>query len=148
MQKPVSIRKFDLLYLGHLVAGILAVAVGFEGFKDALLAGSVGTEAPLTPELASTAIIVGYGMQVLIGLALWFCISKLRLGFVKWLVVLLGFWMVATMPTNFVEGRCGLFDFLSLGGIALLGGAIFMLLQPDAKEWFAAMKGAQEGAGD
>lgn len=132
--RPDSIRKFDMLWLGALALGVVAFVLGYGALKaqvDAQLAASGMTGA------SSAALIGGFAFGIVISLALWFLVSRLRLEFVKWILILLFVWGLINLPAIFADGFT-LIDALSLIGTAMQAAAIYFLFRPDAKAWFAA----------
>lgn len=133
--RPDSIRKFDMLWLGALALGIVAFLLSYGTLKaqvDAQLAAS-----GMTSGAGGAALIGGFVFGIVISLALWFLVSRLRLEFVKWILILLLIWGLVNLPAIFADGFT-LIDVLSLIGTAMQAAAIYFLFRPDAKAWFAA----------
>lgn len=133
--RPGSIRKFDMLWLGALALGVVAFVLSYGTLKaqvDAQLAASGVAEGA-----GGAALIGGFAFGIIISLALWFLVSRLRLEFVKWILILLFVWGLINIPAIFADGFT-LIDGLSLIGTAMQAAAIYFLFRPDAKAWFAS----------
>jgi hypothetical protein len=133
--RPDSIRKFDMLWLGALALGVVAFVLSYGTLKaqvDAQLA-----DAGMAAGTSDFALMGGFAFGIVISLALWFLVSRLRLEFVKWILILLFVWGLINLPAIFADGFT-LIDALSLIGTAMQAAAIYFLFRPDAKAWFAA----------
>jgi len=135
--KPASIRKFDWLYLGSVVIGLLGVALNYGAISSA-------TEADLAGQghagMGMGILIAGVAFGIAISLALWFMISILRIGLAKWLLVILTAWSVVTSGVAIATT----FDATMVWGLVstvMTVLAIWFLFQPDATEWFAEKGG-------
>ena len=142
MQKPDSMKKFDLLYLGSLAVGLIGLALGWDGLVEQMNAEF--TAQGLEPEsgFATGAIIGGFVFGIGISVALWFLVSILRIEFVKWILVLFTVYGVVSLAGGIALAG---FDPIQISGIVstlMSIAAIWMLFRPDSKEWFAAKKGA------
>lgn len=138
--KPASIKKFDMLYLGSIVVGLIGFAVNYGTIADQANAelAAAGVEG-----MGSGVMIGGVLVSVAISLALWFLVSVVRIEFVKWILAVFAGWSVLsllmgvgselTSSLNLVFGVIG-----TVLGIA----AIWFLFLPDAKAWFAEKRGA------
>ena len=130
--RPDSIRKFDMLWLGALALGIVSFVLGYGTLKaqvDAELAGS-----GLREGTSDFALMGGFAFGIVISFALWFLVSRQRLEFVKWILILLLVWGLINLPAIFADGFT-LIDGLSLIGTAMQAAAIYFLFRPDAKAW-------------
>ena len=137
MQKPVSIRKFDLFYLGAVALGVVNTLLNFSMLE------SSATEQ-VGPDLAQHASSIAIGsvvLSTLFSLLFWFLISKLRIEFIKWLLLLFLAWSAVALPTMLAEGF-GLPEIVALASVVLQTVAVWYLFRPDAKAWFQARRGA------
>ena len=137
MQKPDSVRKFDLFYLGALALGIVNALLNFDLLKSSAVQ-QVG------PELAGHASSIAIGsvvLSTLFSLLFWFLVSKLRIEFIKWLLLLFLAWSAVALPTMLAEGF-GLVEVVALASVVLQAVAVWFLFRPDAKAWFQARRGA------
>ncbi|MBX7541593.1 hypothetical protein [Qipengyuania sphaerica] len=142
MAKPDSIKKFDLLYIGSVVVGLLGIVFGWDMMMDQMNAEMATQGIEADSGIGSGAIIAGVVFGVGISMALWFLISILRIEFVKWILILFVLWSIFGI---FVGLSTTGFDMMQITGIVstiMSIAAIYMLFQPDAKEWFAAKRGA------
>lgn len=137
--RPESIKKFDMLYLGAVVLGLINFVLSYQTVK-----------AQMDAEMAASGIEVGAGVLigsiifgVVISLALWFLISRLRIEVVKWVLILFFLWGLIGLPALFA-GDFEANDLIVLVTYAMQAAAIYFLFQPDAKAWFAEKR---NGAG-
>ena len=138
--RPDSIRKFDWLYLGSLVLSVLAFALNY---------GEI--VAQVDRELAGSGVEGGSGLaagslifSVIVSLAIWFLISRLRVEVVKWVLVVFFVFGLIGVPATLAQ-LPSLYAILNLVVLVMQIGAIWFLFQPDAKAWFAEKRG---GGGD
>ncbi len=143
--KPDSVRKFDWLFLTSIATGLLGVVLGYPTIAaqlEAELAAQGG--AGLGPAL----LVGGVGLAIAINLALWFAISKLRIGFVKWVLIAMIAWSLYSSLGAFSAGLdaplvCG------LASTAMSIAAILYLFRADARAWLAAPdEEGEAGIGD
>lgn len=141
MGKPDSIKKFDYLYLGSIVVGLLGLVLGWGTLMEQMNAEMA--KSGLDPESGAAygAIIGGVIFGTLISLALWFLISVLRIEFVKWILILFAMWGVFSILTGTAAGMVGMVEIAGIVSTIMSLAAIWMLFKPDAKEWFAAKRG-------
>lgn len=135
--RPESIKKFDMLYLGAVVLGLVNFVLSYGAMK-----------AQMDAELARTGVEMGSGVLIasvifgiVISLALWFLISRLRIEVVKWVLVLFFLWGLIGMPALFADGF-GPTDIIALATFVMQAAAIYFLFRPDAKAWFAEKREA------
>ena len=148
--KPKAIRYFSLLFWASVGVSLSSVLIGWSG----LIAE---TATDLTAEGFSQDEAEGIAQVILIGSAavvlalaalIWFMIARSRIELIKWFLVVLtaaSFYLAATDIVK--AGTVTSFDLLNLASSALLVIALYFLFQPDAKEWFAEKRHAQQGAG-
>lgn len=130
--RPDSIRKFDMLWLGAIVLGAVNFFLTYGALKaqvDAQLA-----ESGMDAGVGSAALIGGFVFGVVISLALWFLISRLRIDFVKWILILLFVWGLVGLPSLFAAGVT-LTVVITVVTMVMQAAAIYFLFQPDAKAW-------------
>lgn len=142
MQKPDSMKKFDLLYLGSLAVGLIGLALGWDGLVEQMNAEFVAQGLEPESGFATGAIIGGFVLGIGISVALWFLVSIVRIEFVKWILVLFTAYGVLSLVGGIALAG---FDPIQISGIisTLMSiAAVWMLFRPDSKEWFAAKKGA------
>jgi hypothetical protein len=129
--RPDSLRKFDLLYLGAMALGAVNVAVSF----DALAAmAEQAMAAQGVAGFGRTAMLAGVIGGFCISLLLWFLVSRARLGFMKWILLLLLAYNLVSLPSTQLDVRAN--TLLSLASLAMQAGAIWFLFRPDARAWF------------
>ena len=142
MSKPVSIRKFDLFYLGSLVLSVVNTVLNLDLIKASARA-QMGAEM----EGMVTGIAMGsLALSVLLSLALWFLISKFRIELIKWVLILFLAWTAITLPDAMSDG-ISLAEILAIVSAIMQAVAIWFLFRPDAKAWFAAKNGGGGDAG-
>lgn len=137
--RPDSIKKFDMLYLGSVILGLINFALGYDiiyAQMEAELAGS-GVEPN------SAFLIAGILIGTAISIALWFLISRMRIEFIKWLLIVFLIWNLFSLPGMFADG-VQLIDMIGVAIFALQAAAIAFLFRPDAKAWFAEKRGGGE----
>ena len=131
MTKPDSIRKFDKLYLGSIVLSLVNFALNYGA-----LAEQVRQEtAAAGVELGGGVLLFGIAFSTLISLLLWFLVSRKRIGFIKWILLLLVVWSLVGLPEALANGIQGT-DILGLVVLAAQIAAIWFLFREDAKAWF------------
>ncbi len=135
MGKPDSIRKFDWLYLGSVVVGLLGLALNWGS-----VSGQVNAE--LGADTANVALIGGLVLGTGISVALWFLVSVLRIELVKWVLIVMVLWTLVTMPIGIASaGGLGLTNITGIVSTIMTIAAIWFLFQADAKAWFAEKRG-------
>lgn len=141
MQKPQSMKMFDFLYLGSIVVGLLGLILGWDILVEQMNAelATQGVESDV--EMATAAIIGGAAFATAINLALWFLVSILRIEFVKWILALFLAWGIYSMLVGIASVGFSLEQITGIISTIMSIAAIYMLFQPDAKEWFAAKRG-------
>ena len=135
--KPASIKKFDMLYLGSIVVGLIGFALNYGDLVETTNAelAAAGVEG-----MAGGIMIGSLIFGIVINLALWFLISGLRIEFVKWILVLFAAWALFSLAATFGL-LSGLNLVFTLIGNVMTLAAIYFLFQPDAKAWFAEKRG-------
>lgn len=135
--RPGSIRKFDWLFLGSLALSVLAFVLNY----DAIV-------AQVDRELVASGIEAGAGLaekslifSVIVNLALWFLVSRLRIGFVRWLLIVFFAIGAIGIPAALAQ-LPALHAVVNLLVFVMQLGAFWFLFQPDARAWFAARRGS------
>jgi hypothetical protein len=132
--RPDSIRKFDLFYLGSLAVGIASALLNYDTQLEGITTQLA--EAGLQ-DSAGTMFMVMSAISLGINLLLWFLASRLRMGWVKW--ILLAFLAFSMLSNLFALTQDNLnVSLTNLVSVLLKAIAVFFLFQQDAKEWFAA----------
>jgi len=138
--KPASIKKFDMLYLGSIVVGLIGFAVNYGAIADQANAqlAAAGAEG-----MGSGIMIGGLLLGVAISLALWFLVSVARIELVKWILAVFTAWSVLSLLRGAGSELTGSLNLVfGVIGTVLNVAAIWFLFQPDAKAWFAEKRGA------
>lgn len=132
--RPESIRKFDLFYLAAIAIGIASALLNFDqvvtGMEQQLVASGL--------EMDATGVVIGSnalgtGMSIL----LWFLASRLRQGWVKWVLLLFLVIQAASIPGALSMG-VGTLSITMVIVVLLKAIAIWFLFRRDSAEWFAA----------
>jgi len=143
--RPVSIIRFDRLYLASIVVGLIGNIIEWPVTIARL------TENPDTAALGSGAAIAAGGMiatGVLIALLLWFFAAKRASNVARWIVTV---FTVFALGSLFI-GLAGSAVIVDAGGIlrilavALQTAATFFLFRPDAAAWFAPFDTVEDDA--
>ncbi|WP_374407369.1 hypothetical protein [Pelagerythrobacter sp.] len=140
--RPDSIRKFDMFWLGALALGVVNFLLTYGSLKAQIDAQFA--QSGLDADMGGAGLIGGFVFGIVINLALWFLVSRLRLEFVKWILILLILLGLTGLPDLFATG-VAVSIVLSLVAIVMQAAAIWFLFRPDAKAWFAS-KGKDPGA--
>lgn len=131
MTKPESIRKFDMLYLGSLVVTLVGFVFSYSDLTEQVRRESAAAGI----ELGGGVLLVGIAFSMAISLLLWFLISKKRIEFVKWILILLLLWSLVSLPQAFGDGLQAI-DLMGLASTIMQVIAAYFLFRPDAKAWF------------
>lgn len=135
--RPSSIVRFDRLYLGSIVVGLIGNAVEWPVTVARL------TENPATAALGSGAVVAAGGMiaiGALIALLLWFLAAYRASNVARWIVAVFTAFSLVTLLIGFNSGAV----ILDTGGIirlvavALQVAATFFLFRADAAAWFTS----------
>ncbi len=131
--RPDSIRKFDMFYLAAIAIGLASSLMNYDSQLEAA-AGQL-SQAGLQDQ-AGTVMMVTLGLILGFNLLLWFLASKLRIGFVKWIILLIVVISVASRLMGIAQGaNVSITDLIS---VFLKAISVFFLFRSDASEWFAA----------
>lgn len=132
MDRPLSIRKFEVCYLGALVVGAVNTTLNWSRYY---LNPAVGqAEAIIGVWYLPTITALGY----LIPLTLWYFAARRGSVVAKWIIVVLfalgALGVLAGLALNGFPSS--LAAVLSISAFVLNAIAIRMLFQPDAAAWF------------
>ena len=136
--RPDSMKKFDMLFLGALAVGVTNFALSY-GRISALMeqqmaeAGVVG--------MGNTALLVGAGIGFALMLGLWFLVSRLRIEFIKWILLLLVVYNAAMLPQSVAQslaGESAISALLGVVALALQVAALWFLFRPASKAWLSS----------
>ena len=133
MDRPVSMKRFDLLYLGAMAVGLVNFALNYSQLAQI---AETSMAASGVEGMGGTALVIGVGGGFAISLLLWFLTSRMRLEFMKWVLFLLLAYNLVSLPSAQVEFGQG--TVLSIVGLAMQAGAMWFLFRPDSKAWFAS----------
>ena len=133
MDRPVSMKRFDLLYLGAMAVGLVNFALNYRQLAQI---AETSMAASGVEGMGGTALVIGVGGGFAISLLLWFLTSRMRLEFMKWVLFLLLAYNLVSLPSAQVEFGQG--TVLSIVGLAMQAGAMWFLFRPDSKAWFAS----------
>lgn len=143
--RPVSIVRFDRLYLASIVVGLIGNIIEWPVTLARL------TENPDTAALGSGAAIAAGGMiatGVLIALLLWFFAARRASNVARWILTVFTAFAVGSLLFGFGAGAV----ILDVGGVlrilavALQAAATFFLFRPDAAAWFAPFDTVEDDA--
>lgn len=144
--KPAAIRKFDWLYLGSIAVGVLGFALTY-----GTLADSVSAELTASGmEGAAGGFLIGSMLVgVAINVALWFLISVLRIGFVKWILLLFVAWGLLSFGISIASGQAPALN-LVIGAISsiMVVASVYFLFQPEATAWLAQKRDDDGATGE
>ncbi|PXA98770.1 hypothetical protein DMC47_06925 [Nostoc sp. 3335mG] len=143
--RPTSIVRFDRLYLGSIVLGLIGNLVEWPVTIARL------TADPATAILGSSVPILVGGMiatGALIALLLWYFTAKRASNVARWIVTAFTAFAVGSLFVGYGSGAV----VLDAGGIirivsvALQTAATFFLFRPDAAAWFAPFQTVEDDA--
>ena len=138
MQKPSSMKKFDLFFFGSLLLSAVGLYVGWDAMIETVSAQNAEAPTPLDPDMLGSVAIGGFFFGILLYIGLWFLISVLRIEFVKWVYIALVLYGLIQMPAGFtLAGGFNALHIPSVLSTLLSLVSIWMLFRPDSKEWFA-----------
>ena len=144
MQKPDSMKKFDLLFWGSMALSVIGLVLGWASMQDAMAAEMAEVDGALGEGAMQGIVIIGFIVGIGLYVGLWFLISILRIEFVKWILIALVLYGLVTMPAGFeMAGGLGIEHIPGILSTVLLLLAIWMLFRADSRAWFAAKQDAQ-----
>lgn len=81
-------------------------------------------------------VIAGIAFTVFLMLALWFMVARLRIGFVRFLLIALLAWQAWPLPQALSNGTSAS-DVVAISTIVLQAIAIIFTFTPSARSWFS-----------
>lgn len=130
--RPDSIRKFDMFYLAAILIGVASSLMNYDTTLQA--AATQLSDAGLQ-DSAGTVLVATLGVIFAFNMLLWFLVSRLRIGFVKWIILLIVLFSVANRLLGISQGlNVSITDIIS---VLLKAIAVSFLFRADTKEWFA-----------
>ncbi|MXO62980.1 hypothetical protein [Qipengyuania oceanensis] len=130
--RPQAIRNFDYLYLGSLVLGVISFVLNYDAIIAEVQRETAANGMEMGGGLAIGSLIFG----LIVSLALWFLVSRLRIEIVKWVLVLFFVFGLIGMPAVFAQ-LPSLHAVISLIVTVMQAIAIYFLFTPEAKAFFA-----------
>ncbi|MBB3034266.1 hypothetical protein [Alteriqipengyuania lutimaris] len=128
--RPQSIKLFDLFYLGSMFLGALGFIASYPSVKAEFARQSAESGVTVPPEVS----IAGYVIGALIGLALWYFVSRRRSTIAKWILVALFLLSLVNVGGYFV-GPTPLYEIYGLLSLIANAIAIALLFRADAIRW-------------
>ena len=128
--RPQSIKLFDLFYLGSMFLGALGFVSSYPSVKAEFARQSAETGVTVPPEVS----IAGYVIGALIGLVLWFLVSRKRSTIAKWILVAL-FLLSLVNVGGYFSGPTPLYEIYGLLSLIANAIAIGLLFRADAIRW-------------
>ena len=131
--RPDSIRKFDIFYLAAIALGIASSLMNYEA-KLPVVAAELSQAG--AQDAAGAVMFIMLGLVFAFNMLLWFLASKMRIGFVKWILLAVVVVSIVLRLLNITQGvNVSITDLLN---VLLKAIAVFFLFRPDTTEWFAA----------
>ncbi len=144
MQKPDSMKKFDMLFWASIALSAIGLVLGWAAMQEAMAAEMAELDGMMGEGTMSGIIVISFIIGIGINVAIWALISLLRIEFVKWIYIALIAYGLVTMVTGYEQvGGFGMAHIPGVIATILSLLSVWMLFKPDSKEWFAAKKGAQ-----
>lgn len=134
MTRPLSIARYEALYLAALALGLVNTALGWSQSVERF-AANPAVSAPMMWMLPATAI-TGFVLRV----ALWYFTARRPSRVAKWIVVALAAVSIVVVLMGLVALVSGASaSIAAIAGLAsgvLYVAAAVYLFQPDARAWF------------
>ena len=138
MERPVSIRHFELSYLAALAVSLLSSALTWSA-KLSVLHGNSATAA-LGDGFMTGSLAVAIAGGAAVNLLLWWLVARRASIVAAWFVV--GFFAIGTifLLLSIVKGtiELGTTGVMTLAVYVLQGVAVATLFRPDARAWLGA----------
>jgi hypothetical protein len=136
--RPDSMKKFDMLFLGALAVGVANFALSYGRFSALMeqQMAQAGVEG-----MGSTALLIGALIGFGLMLGLWLLVSRLRIEFIKWILLLLVVYNAAMLPQSVAQslaGESGISALLGVVALALQVAALWFLFRPASKAWLSS----------
>ena len=145
--RPDSIKKFDLFYLGSIAVGAINTII----HRDLLardLQRQFAQQGEAVVEMFSGSegvfVIGGIVLNVLLGLLLWFLVSRQKIGVIRWIIALWVAYGLISLPAM-IGALPSLVAILGLFVIVLQLVALYFLFQAETTIW---LKGKRIVEGD
>lgn len=129
--RPKAIRRFEFLYFGAVALYLANSVRDYAALKES--AGGDLTRRGLDPDtllVTTIALLVGFM------LVLMFMVARLRIGFVRYLLVAMVAWQVYNLFPVLAEEQGGSV-IVALASVALQAVAVLLTFLPSANRWFA-----------
>ena len=144
MQKPDSMKKFDMLFWASTVVSVIGLALTWGLMQDVMAAEMAEVDGALGDGAMQGIIVIGFIVGMGINVAIWALISLMRIEFVKWIYIALIAYGLVTMLSGYEDvGGFGLIHIPGIIATILSLLSVWMLFKPDSREWFAAKRGAE-----
>ena len=121
--RPQSMRIFDFLFIG-------SVAIGLGNLIVTLADASIADHRRAT-------LIAGAVFGAIIAITLWYLISRLRIGFFKWVLAVLVAFGLMSLRDTLADG-IDVADVIGLVASVMQLAAVAILFRADARQWLAA----------
>ena len=150
VEKPGSMKKFDLFFWGSMALSVLGMILGWDAMHDVMANSPEMAEASrsLGEDGIQTVLWISMGFGFLLYVLIWFLISIKRIEFVKWIYLAFIVWGLINMPMGFeIAGGFQPVHIVGVISTILSLLALWMTFRRDSKEWFAekhAKKDARE----
>ena len=143
MQKPDSIKKFDMLFWASTVVSVIGLVIGWSSMQEIMAAEMAEVDGALGDGAMQGIVLISFIIGIGINVAIWALISLMRIEFVKWIYIALIAYGLVTMVSGYEDmGGFGMVHIPGVIATILSLLSVWMLFKPDAKEWFAAKRGA------
>ena len=144
MQKPDSMKKFDMLFWASTVVSAIGLALTWGLMQEVMAAEMAEVDGALGDGAMQGIIVIGFIVGMGINVAIWALISLMRIEFVKWIYIALIAYGLVTMLSGYEDvGGFGLIHIPGIIATILSVVSVVMLFKPDSREWFAAKRGAE-----
>lgn len=139
MDRPVSIVRFEQLYLAGFAVGVIGAIIGWSQIAQIERSPMLGAAVP-------ALIVIGFAISLL----LWYFIARRGSVVAKWIATVFAAFSVIGVVVGIV-GLLGGTAFSMTTGLSLVASllkiaAVTFLFRPDTRAWFG--EPAAEGAAD
>ena len=129
--RPKSIRLFELFYLASIA---MVVASAIYDFSAILASTENLSRRGIDPfTLSVTGIVLAVGFKAI----LWFMTARLRIGFVRYLIIAVILWEAHKIPATLSNGA-GPSDIVAICVVLLQIVAIVFAFTAASRAWYAA----------
>jgi hypothetical protein len=142
MDRPSSIKHFELSYLASIVLGLIGAALSWNAAMAQ--AGDNPAIAQLGPNFLPTMVGGGIVIGIAISLLLWYFAARKAAVVAKWIIVaFFGLGILSRIPA-LTRGGFAVDPSAIVGviGFLLSAASVWFLFQPDARAWFGETKAA------